>query len=153
MKVEGITTLHGPRPVVWELLRDPTVLAKAMPGTRRLDQTAPGRYDGAIKVSVGPVTAAEFSLAVTLRDEVPPERFEMDIDSRGNLGFVRGSALVELDGGDETTLRYSADLQVGGKIAAVGQRVLEAAARMMTSKAFESVGRDLAARLRDREAR
>jgi len=149
MKVEGTFTFAGPRSVVYELLQDPAVLAKAMPGTKRLERVTPERFEGQMKVGIGPVTAAEFSLAVTLREQVAPERYAMDIDSRGQLGFVRGTAHVQLDesGPNETTMRYSSDLQVGGKIAAVGQRVIDAAARMMTQKGLDALQRELKARL------
>lgn len=149
MKVEGTFTFRGPRQLVWDLLQDPAVLAKAMPGTKRLERTAPDRFEGVMKVSLGPVTAAEFALVVTLRDQVAPERFAMDIDSKGGLGFTRGTALVELAeaGAGETTMRYSSDLQIGGKIAAVGQRILDSAARMMTQKGLDAMQRELETRL------
>jgi carbon monoxide dehydrogenase subunit G len=100
-----------------------------MPGARRLVRTAEGRYEGVMKVGLGPVTAAEFALSVTLGDEVPPDRFTMTIDSQGTLGFTRGTARVELADADgpATTMTYTADLQVGGRIASVGQRVVESA--------------------------
>jgi carbon monoxide dehydrogenase subunit G len=149
VKVEGTYTFRGPRTVVWELLQDPDVLAQAMPGAQRLVRTAEDRYEGVMKVGIGPVTAAEFSLAVTLGDKVPPERFTMSIDSKGSLGFTRGTAHVELtdapDGG--TMMRYRSDLQIGGRIAAVGQRMVDTAARMMTQKGLEALQRALETRL------
>lgn len=149
MKIEGTFTFRGPRALVWDLLQDPDVLAKAMPGTKRLERTAPDRFEGVMKVSLGPVTAAEFSLTVTLRGQVAPERFEMEIDGRGGLGFTRGTAVVELQESQpgETTMRYTSDLQMGGKIAAVGQRILDSASRMMTQKGLDAMQRELEARL------
>jgi carbon monoxide dehydrogenase subunit G len=58
MNLNGTYTFDGPRPVVWELLQDPVVLAKALPGTERLTLTSEDRFEGVMKVSVGPVTAA-----------------------------------------------------------------------------------------------
>jgi len=149
MKVQGAFTFRGPRALVWDLLQDPAVLAKAMPGTKRLERTAPDRFEGVMKVSLGPVTAAEFALAVTLRDQLAPERFAMDIDSKGALGFTRGTARVVLEEAEngETTMRYESELQIGGKIAAVGQRILDSAARMMTQKGLDALERELDARL------
>jgi carbon monoxide dehydrogenase subunit G len=135
--------------MVWELLQDPDVLAQAMPGAQRLVRTSEDRYEGVMKVGIGPVTAAEFSLAVTLGDKVPPERFTMSIDSKGSLGFTRGTAHVALsdaaDGG--TIMHYSSDLQIGGRIAAVGQRMVDSAARMMTQKGLDALQRALEERL------
>jgi carbon monoxide dehydrogenase subunit G len=95
------------------------------------------------------VTAAEFSLTVTLRDKVAPERFTMGIDSKGSLGFTTGTATVELDEVDAgtTSMRYTSDLHIGGRIAAVGQRVVEAAAKAMTAKGLEALQRALDDRL------
>ena len=101
-----------------------------------------------MKVGLGPLTA-EFSLNVTLADKVPPEHFAMHIDSKGGLGFARGTALVDLedtaDGG--TTMTYSSDLQIGGRIVSVGQRVVDTAARSMTEKGLEALQRALDERL------
>lgn len=153
MTLAGAFVFRGPRAAVWELLHDPDVLAAAMPGARQLVRTADGRYEGVMKVGLGPVTAAEFTLVVTLIDEVPPDRFTMAIDSQGTLGFTRGSARVALaeTDGPATTMTYTADLQVGGRIASVGQRVVESAAKAMTAKGLEALQRALDDRLRARE--
>src|SRR4029079_17219463 len=71
--LNGSFTFEGPRATVWDLLQDPAVLAKALPGAKTLTQTAPDTYEGTMKVSVGPVTAAEFTVGVTLTDKVPPQ--------------------------------------------------------------------------------
>jgi carbon monoxide dehydrogenase subunit G len=151
VKVAGTFTFRGPRSVVWELLQDPDVLSKALPGTRRLVRTADDRYEGLMKVGLGPLTA-EFSLSVTLADKVPPEHFTMHIDSKGGLGFARGTAVVDLADAAEggTTMTYGSDLQIGGRIVSVGQRVVDTAARSMTEKGLEALQRALDERLADR---
>lgn len=150
MIVEGEFAFDGPRETVWQLLQDPDVLVKALPGAKTLLRTAEGRYEGVMQVGVGPVTAGEFAVSVTLRDLVPPERLAMDLDGRGAIGFTRGTARVELaerqDGG--STMRYSADLKIGGKIAGVGQRLLDSAAKTMTRQGLEAVNRELQSRVR-----
>lgn len=149
MIVEGEHTFPAPRAAVWELLQDPEVLQKAMPGARRLARTGDGTYEGVIRIGVGPVTAAEWSLSVELQDRVPPESYVMVIDSRGALGFTRGRASVRLeeDGPERTRMLYSADLQVGGKVAGVGQRLLDQVAKMMTRQGLDAMGKELEARL------
>jgi carbon monoxide dehydrogenase subunit G len=141
MTLSGTFTFRGPRAVVWELLQDPEVLVKVMPGAQRLERVTDGRYEGVMKVGLGPLTAAEFSLSVTLGDLAPPERFTMAIDSKGTLGFARGTANVALDdhGANETTMRYTSELQVGGRIAGVGQRVVESAAKAMTARGLQAL--------------
>jgi carbon monoxide dehydrogenase subunit G len=149
MTLSGAFVFRGPRALVWDLLHDPDVLMTAMPGARRLIRTSDDRYEGVMRVGLGPVTAAEFTLTVTIGDAVAPERFTMTIDSQGAVGFTRGTARVELKDADgsATTMTYTADLQVGGRIASVGQRVVESAARTMTAKGLEALQRALDARL------
>jgi len=141
MTLSGTFTFRGPRALVWQLLQDPDVLVKVMPGAQRLVCVADGRYQGVMKVGLGPVTAAEFSLDVTLGDLAPPERFTMVIDSKGTLGFARGTANVALDeeGPDRTAMHYTSELQIGGRIASVGQRVVESAAKAMTARGLQAL--------------
>ena len=149
MNLDGTFTFNGPRDKVWELLQDPAVLAKALPGTERLTLTSPDRFEGVMKVSVGPMTAAKFDVVVTLSDKHPNERFAMQIDGKGAVGFSRGTASVDLkdqtDGG--TLLEYRSEVQIGGRIASVGQRLIESVGRMMMKQALEALDRELRARL------
>ena len=118
MIVTGTFTFQGPRETVWELLQDPDVLVKALPGAKRLTRAGEDRYEGVMQVGVGPVTAAEFAVAVAIKEKVPPARYTMDIDSKGTLGFTRGTARVELEplAGGGTLMTYASELHVGGKI-------------------------------------
>ena len=149
MILSGSYEFSAPRQRVWELLQDPAVLAKALPGTERLVLAAEDRFEGVMKVSVGPVTAAKFDVSVTLTEKDPPRRFVMQIDGKGGVGFTKGSATIELDeqSPTQTLLRYDSNIQVGGKIAAVGQRLLEQVGKMMSGKALEALQRELRARL------
>jgi uncharacterized protein len=149
MIVEGTYTFKGPREAVWELLQDPDVLGKAMPGAQKLTRSSDDHFEGVMKVSVGPMSAAEFTMTVDLVDKHPPERFAMRIDSKGGLGFARGTAQVTLveAPGNETTMTYRSEMQIGGRIAAVGQRIIDSAARMMAEKGLEALQRELNRRL------
>jgi len=153
MIVDGNYPLPGTPPVIWDLLMDPAVLAKAMPGTKTLDRVAPDRYEGIMRVGIGPITAAEFELSIVLSDVRQPESYAMQIDGKGKFGFTRGIARVELvPEGAGTVMRYSADLQVGGKIAALGQRLLESVSRLLTRQGLEALNQELKARLGDAPA-
>jgi len=149
MILTGTFTFNGPRTAVWDLLQDPAVLAKALPGTKTLTKTAEDRYQGVMKVSVGPMTAAEFAVNVELTDKVAPEKFSMHIDGKGAVGFTKGTATIALreEPGPVTVMQYSSDVQIGGKIAAVGQRLLESVGKMMTKQALESLNKELQKRL------
>lgn len=148
MNLNGTFTFSGPRTAVWDLLQDPEVLAKALPGAERLTLAGEDRYEGVMKASVGPVSAATFDVVVTLRDKVPPQQMTLQIEGKGPVGFTRGTAQVTLEDADGgTTMRYTSDVQVGGRIAAVGQRLVESVARMMMRQALEALDRELRARL------
>jgi len=147
MLIESEFTFDAPRAAVFDGLHDPEILSGALPGTV-LEKTAEDRYEGEMEVSVGPVTAARFTVVVELKDKVRPERFDMHVDGKGKAGFVKGIANIvfdELDGG--TLMKYRADLQVGGRVASVGQRLLDSVGKAMSRQGLEAVNRSLTARL------
>ena len=140
MIIEGAQRFAAAPEVVWGFLMDPEVLARVMPGTRQLVQTAPGTYQGKMAVTIGPITAAEFALAINLSDIERPQRYTMHVDASGKLGFTRGQAQVKLapeNGG--TRMDYRADLQMGGKVASVGQRLLDLVSRTMLKNGMEAL--------------
>jgi carbon monoxide dehydrogenase subunit G len=149
MTLGGTFTFAGPRSVVWDLLQDPAALAKALPGTKTLTRTGDDKFEGTMKVSVGPVTAAEFAVTVTLENRVAQVSFAMQIDGKGAVGFTRGTATVDLQEQPDsaTLMTYSADVLVGGRIAAVGQRLIESVARMMIKQAFDALNKELQSRV------
>lgn len=153
MLIESEFTFDAPREAVYDGLLDPEILAGALPGTERLDLTAGDRYEGEMEASVGPVTAARFSVVVELREQVRPERFDMHVDGKGKAGFVKGVAHVEFEeAGAGTLMKYRADLQVGGKVAGVGQRLLDSVGKAMARQGLESVNSALNARLAPADA-
>lgn len=149
MKLDGTFTFNGPRATVWALLQDPEVLAKALPGTERLELVEADRYRGVMKVTVGPVSAAKFDITVSLRDKVAQESFVMGIEGKGAVGHTRGTATVHLSdaGPGATSMAYTSDVQVGGTIAAVGQRLIESVGRSMMKQALDGLDRELRTRL------
>ena len=147
MLIESEFTFDVPREALYDGLHDPEILSGALPGTL-LEMTAEDRYEGEMEVSIGPVTAARFTVVVELKDKVRPERFDMHVDGKGKAGFVKGIANVvfeELDGG--TLMKYRADLQVGGRVASVGQRLLDSVGKSISKQGLEAVSRALNARL------
>jgi hypothetical protein len=148
MIVEGTYTFPGPREVVFGLLLDPDVLAKTMPGATSIARVSEDRYEGKMGVGIGPITAAEFDVVITMTEKVVPESYRMQIDGRGRFGFTRGKAAVTLTpSGSSTIMHYAADMMVGGKIAAVGQRLLDSVSRMMLKQGLEAMSAELDRRL------
>jgi carbon monoxide dehydrogenase subunit G len=148
MMVEGSYSFAGTRQAVWNLLLDETVIGLAMPGCRQLTRVSPVRYEGLMQVGVGPITAAEFSVSIDLRDLNPPRSYVMEVDGQGRFGFTRGTARVSLDEeGRGTVMNYEADLMIGGKIASVGQRLLDTVSRVMTRRGLDTLAAEMERRL------
>lgn len=145
MQFEAEHRFEGSRHVVWDALHDPEILSRALPGNARMEMTEDGSYVGELRAGVGPVTAARFDVKVTLADEIPPEAFTMNVDGRGAAGFVEGAVRITLDedGSEATLMKYSADLQIGGRIAGVGQRLLDTVGKGMARKSLDEVNQHL----------
>lgn len=148
MIIEGEHTFSGPREAVWELVRDPTVLASCIPGAQSMEQVSESEYEGRMNVRVGPVSGV-FAGRLVVSNEVRPRSFTLTVEGRGAPGFVKGSGNVLLrEAGDAVTLmKYDGELQVGGKLAGVGQRLLDSVGKSIIRQGLELMDQQLQARL------
>ena len=148
MNIEGEHTFHGPREAVWELVRDPNVLASCIPGAQSMEQVSESEYEGRMNVRVGPV-AGVFAGRLVVSNEVRPESFTLSVEGRGAPGFGKGTGQVQLvDQGDGTTLmKYEAEMQIGGRIASVGQRLMDSASKSMIRQGLETLNKALQTRV------
>ena len=136
MKIEGTHQIQSPRDRIYAALINPEILQRCIPGCQSLDKTADNTYVATMKAGVGPVKGI-FKGNVRLEDMQPPLHYRMIVDGKGGPGFVKGTGefdLQDVDGG--TAIAYKGDLQVGGVIAGVGQRMIEAAAKMLAAQFF-----------------
>jgi uncharacterized protein len=139
MKITGNHEVNTPRDLLYNALIDPEILQRCIPGCESLEKTADDTYVATIKVGIGPVKGT-FKGNVRLEDMQPPSHYRMIVDGKGAPGFVKGTGdfnLEERDG--ETAIAYEGDVQVGGVIAGVGQRMIEAAAKMLASQFFKNL--------------
>ena len=148
MKLEGEHIFHGPRQAVWELVRDPDALAQALPGTETLTKLSESEYAGTMNVRIGPI-AGVFSGKVVISDEVPPASCTLTAEGKGAQGFAKGVGRIVLtDQGDGTTLmKYDGDVNIGGKLASVGQRSIDTVSKSMIRQGLLALDQALAARL------
>lgn len=138
MKLEGDYLFAANVSEVWSALFDPVILAAVMPGCEKLE-LVDGSYVGDIKVKVGPIQG-KFAGKVDLQDKVEPQSYTMIVDGRGAPGFVKATAHVRLAAeGEATRVSYDTDAQIGGKIASVGQRLIEASARAIVAQSLEGL--------------
>lgn len=147
MKIKGSHTLAVPRGVVWEAILDPEVLSRTLPGCEDMAPVGDNRFRGKLKMKVGPVQGV-FEGGVELLDLDPPNGYSLKMDGKGAPGFVNGNGSLRLEDTDDggTLLHYEIDAQVGGRIAAVGQRLIDSSAKVLTRQGLQGLEQQLAAR-------
>ena len=139
MKICGTYYLPLPQERAYQLLQDPEVLAKAMPGCERLEKIAENEYRMKMKVVLASL-AGSFDTRVKIADQLVPSSFRLLVAGSGRPGFLQGDGLLKLaPSGAGTEVSFNGDVQVGGTIAAVGQRLLDGTAKMLIKKFFESL--------------
>ena len=143
MKLEGSYEVRAPRAKVWSAFLDPDALRKAIPGCEKLELIGDDEYKATLKIGVGPVKGT-FEGKVRLADKKPSESYRLAAEGSGGPGFVRADTLItltDIEGG--TRVAYSADVQVGGLIAGVGQRMLGGVSKMMADQFFNRMSEQL----------
>ncbi len=140
MKIEGSHDIPAPRQKVWDAFLNPEVLRQAIPGCEKLEALGNDEYKATMKVGVAAVKGT-FEGKVRLFDKKPPESYRLAVEGSGGPGFIRGETVISLsdaDGG--TRVSYTADVQVGGLIAGVGQRMMGGVSKMMADQFFNKMG-------------
>lgn len=139
MKISGTYTLPVPPERAYQMMQDPEVLARAMPGCQALEKTGDNEYRMKMVMALASLSGA-FEGKVRITDQEPPSSFRLMVEGSGRIGFLKGDGVLRLravDGGTEVS--YEGDAQVGGTIAAIGQRLIDGTAKMMTKKFFEKL--------------
>ncbi|MHC2463346.1 SRPBCC family protein [Bradyrhizobium embrapense] len=144
MTMNGEIQLAAPRELVWQKLNDSDVLKACIPGCEELEKTADQGFRAVARMKVGPVSA-RFRGKVTLSDLDPPNGYKISGEGEGGVaGFAKGAAkvdLVEREGG--TLLSYHVDAQIGGKLAQLGQRLINGTAKKLADEFFVNFARAL----------
>lgn len=138
MDMQGTRQLSVSQQQAWDALNDPDVLRACIPGCESIAATAPNAYALVNAFKIGPV-AAKFRGSITLTDIEAPSRYTLNFDGNGGAaGFGKGSARVTLTpGAGGCELAYTANATVGGKIAQVGQRLVDGVAKSMAERFFQ----------------
>ncbi len=139
MKLSSSAVVQAPRERVFDALVDPSVLRLAIPGCEELVETGPDAYRARLRIGVAGLKGSYSGTAV-IKDRQPPEALTIAFDGKGGPGFVRGTSAIRLrPEGDNTRVECDGDVQVGGLIASVGSRLIEAAARKLTDDFFRAL--------------
>ncbi len=145
MKIEGSHTFSAPREIVWPVLLDPEILSNVLPGCEKLEPISENEYRGVLNIRVGPVQG-KFNGVVTMSEINAPEGYHFDVSGKGAPGFVNGNGKLRLEAnGHTTTLIYDGDAQVGGRIASVGQRLLDTSVRAIIRQTLEGLDNQIQA--------
>jgi carbon monoxide dehydrogenase subunit G len=139
LKISGSQSLPFPPEEAYRMMQDPEVLARAIPGCEGLEKTGDNEYRMKMKMAMASVSGA-FEGKVRISDQTPPSSFRLVVEGAGKIGFVKGDGLLTLTPKDGATeVSYEGDAQVGGTIAAVGQRLIDMTSKMMIKKFFEKL--------------
>jgi carbon monoxide dehydrogenase subunit G len=137
MTMNGEVQLAAPREVVWAKLNDAEVLRQCIPGCEELNMTSDTEFQAVATIKIGPVKA-KFKGKVQLSDIDPPNGYKISGEGEGGVaGFAKGGAVVKLtekDGG--TLLSYDVESQIGGKLAQLGQRLVQGTAKKLADDFF-----------------
>lgn len=152
MEISGEYTFDAPQNLVWEALQDPDVLSNAMPGGEGFTEVGKNEFAGNLKIKVGPVQGV-FKGNIKLVDVVPPDSYRMEVDGKGAPGFVKATGGLKLTPqGDKTHMAYEGSAQVGGRIASVGQRLMDTSAKSIIRQSLEGLNDYLKVQVAQRAA-
>lgn len=142
MKLSGTHTFNAPRERLWSMLNDVEALKTLIPGVESLEEVAPDTYKGVAKIGIATIKG-EYTGTVRLSDIQPPESYHIQGEGRGKPGHVKGVGEIRLteDAPGITTLHYSGDLQIGGMIASVGQRLIEGATKLLINQGLKELAK------------
>ena len=139
MKISGTHVLALPQERAYQLLQDPEVLARCMPGCDALVRTGENEYQMKMKMALASFSGL-FDGTVKIVESDPPSSFRLIVEGKGKIGFMKGDGRLKLAPENSgTQVAYEGDVQVGGTVAAVGQRLIDSTARMMIKRFFDKL--------------
>ena len=137
MKIAGEYIFDAPKQMVWDALRDPDVLGQIMPGGNGIEEVGENEYEGNLIIKVGPVNG-KFKGKIKLLNIMAPDSYDIEVDGKGGPGFVRATGHLKLiENGAKTNIEYDGDAKVGGRIASVGQRLLDTSAKAIVRQSLD----------------
>jgi len=144
VKIGGSHRLAVPQDRAYAMLQDPVILARCMPGCENLERVAEGEYAMKMKMALAAVSG-RFDGKVRIADQDPPRHFRLIVEGSGKIGFMKGEGLLTFTPADTgTDVSFDGDVQVGGTIAAVGQRLIGTTAKMLIKRFFDQLASTVA---------
>ena len=148
MKIEGSLSVAGTPEKLWDLLQDPEFLKEIMPGCKELKQTEEDHFTGIIEAKVGAISS-RYTTKFSIYDKNRPNSYRLKVEGNGKGGFVNADTQVVLEANqDGTVMKYDGEVNIGGTIARIGQRLIDAASKMLIGKGVKNLKEKLEERLR-----
>lgn len=140
MQIKSDYTVPALREKVWEYFTDPEFLQQCIPGCKELKPLGDDTYEATLNVGVAAIKGV-YTGSVKMENKEPPSGYRLVVEGTSKIGFVNGSSDFSLEEGEEnqTKVTLNANLNVGGKLARVGQRIISGAAKMMIGKFFKEI--------------
>ena len=139
MHIEGTYEFESDRQLVWDMLQDKEVLGSIIPGSKGLEEVEENKFHTALAVKVGPVNG-KFEADIELTDVNEPESYKLIVNGKGPAGHVTGEGVIRLEQNEAITImHYAGDAKVGGKIASVGQRLIDVAAKQIAKQSLKKL--------------
>jgi carbon monoxide dehydrogenase subunit G len=146
MELSGSHTFDAPQPAVWRVLTDPDTLRRTLPGCQQFDLQPDGGYQITMTIGIAAIKGT-YTGTVHMLNEQPPTSYTLRVAAKGAAGFVNGQGdfILAPHGAtqEQTRLTYTGHAQVGGKIAGVGQRLLQAGAQMVAGQFFKALEKEV----------
>lgn len=147
MELSGNFTFNADQETVWQLLMDPNAIAQALPGVDQLDplEGEENAWRAEAKIGIAAVSG-RYAGIVRMSEQQPPTQYRLTVSGEGQQSIISGSALISLSYDEEakqTLLDWKAEANISGKLASIGQRVIKAAANMMSKQFFGGLARQL----------
>jgi uncharacterized protein len=144
MKLAATREFNAPPEKVFAALTDPVILQKCIEGCEAMEQTGADSYEAKLKISIGGIKGS-YGGKVRIQEKKPPESFTLHAEGKGGPGWVKGAAKIHISPkGAGSELQCDSEGQVGGLIAAVGSRLIEAAGKKMLDVFFRKLEQQLA---------
>jgi carbon monoxide dehydrogenase subunit G len=141
VKLEGRAQVSSAPALAWQRINDPEVVLRCTPGLVRLEETRPDHYEARIELKL-PAVQGRFDGAVDFLERSEPERLCLRVQGKGPPGFISGDVTLTLrESAGGTEFHYEADLQIGGQIARLGQRMVSGVAKDMAAQFFRAFDR------------
>ena len=146
MKLQGTYRVPASRSEVWSALLDPAILRRSIPGCEKLEPAGQNKYNATFRAGVGAIKGT-FSGEVELSDLDPQNAYTLRSRVKSPVGFVEGSGRIQLSdsspGAVETVVSYSGDAKIGGMLASIAGRLIEAAAKKNMDEMFANLTREV----------